>query len=602
MTCRENRQTNTFSIGQFGLIAICVAGTLLVLGWLLKYSDYGFDFTDESYYIIWMSNPFIYDGSASQFGFIYHPLYKLLGGDISYLRQANILITFGLAWILVWNFLVSLATDIKESRVILLTVAAGISTSALLLFTLWLPTPSYNSLALQALLISATGLVLAERVAHTKSTSGWLLIGVGIWLAFMAKPTTAAALAGGAFIYLLFTRKFSIRFSFISLATALLLTTGSAILIDGSIGRFGDRLQLGYEYTKNLGAGHSLIQSLRIDAFQLDKKLMLAILFVIGTLVIAIWSAWTMNKKWSFIGPLLSTSFFTITVLLTLGKIQGATGFGSFQNLLIFGLVISMVLAVLILGGLNALSSIKASQWSTACLFFAMPHFYAFGTGNNYWIAGGWAAIFWLLAGITLIIPLIHQRNSWMLALPVAIATQAVTAVLLQTGLEQPYRQSQPLRLNVSTLEIGPQRSSLVISEDSSEYIKSAVAAAKKAGFQPTTPMIDLSGESPGILFALEAKIIGQPWTLGGSPGSLLFNESALGYFSCQEISKAWLLFEPNGPRSIPTELMQNLGADFPDDYQQVGGWQTAKGAAQELYKPVTPSETLVTCKALRDE
>lgn len=179
---------------QYLLTALVAAGTSLILGWLLKYSAYGFDFTDESFYLVWIANPFIYDASITQFGFVYHPLYKLLGGDIAALRQANILITFNLAWSLTYFFLASMALDLMKSRVSLLAISASLATTALIVFSSWLPTPSYNSLALQALLISATGLILADKSFNRKSIIGWILISIGGWLAFMAKPTTAFVL------------------------------------------------------------------------------------------------------------------------------------------------------------------------------------------------------------------------------------------------------------------------------------------------------------------------------------------------------------------------------------------------------------------------
>ena len=90
---------------EHALVALSAIGTILILTWLIKYSAYGFDFTDEAFYLVWISNPFIYGSSLTQFGFVYHPLYLLLNGDISALRQANILITFGLAWSLAFIFL-----------------------------------------------------------------------------------------------------------------------------------------------------------------------------------------------------------------------------------------------------------------------------------------------------------------------------------------------------------------------------------------------------------------------------------------------------------------------------------------------------------------
>lgn len=51
--------------------------TLYLLINTLIYSTIGFDFTDESFYINWLSNPSNYTWSISQFGFVYFPMFKL---------------------------------------------------------------------------------------------------------------------------------------------------------------------------------------------------------------------------------------------------------------------------------------------------------------------------------------------------------------------------------------------------------------------------------------------------------------------------------------------------------------------------------------------
>ena len=210
---------------------------------------------------------------------------------------------------------------------------------------------------------------------------------------------------------------------------------------------------------------------------------------------------------------------------------------------------------------------------------------------------------------VTLLGPLIRKHASWLLTLPLALAVQATTAALLQTGLEQPYRQPTPLRFNSSTLEIGSQRSKLVLEEGYAEYIASAVSIAQKAGFQLNTPVIDLSGQSPGILYAMGAENIGYAWTIGGYPGSLKFAQAVLARTSCEKLSIAWVLSEHDGPRSITSEAIVNLGAAFPSSYEHVGTWQTAEGAGgyaerrtQKLYRPVEPHKTLATCQKLRSE
>ena len=59
--------------------------------------------------------------------------------------------------------------------------------------------------------------------------------------------------------------------------------------------------------------------------------------------------------------------------------------------------------------------------------------------------------------------------------------------------------------------------------------------------------------------------------------------------------------------RSISTELLRYLGADFPNHYQQMGSWETAKGAGgykkprkQELYKPINTKLIFDSCNEKR--
>lgn len=604
-TDHQNRRT-IYPLLENGLVALCAAGTFLLICWLLKYSAYGIDFTDESFYLVWIADPFIYNGSITQFGFVYHPLYRLLGDNIAALRQANILITFALAWGLTYSFFSSLAANLKENRLALLVISAAVATCSFTLFDSWLPTPNYNSLNLQALLVTATGLVLAKKHAYSTSIYGWVLVGLGGGVAFLAKPSTALALAIGVTVYFLLAR-FSIRMFFIPVTCALALLVFCAVMVDGSVADFIKRYQVGIESASHLGGGHTLRQILRVDSFHTNKEFKLGIVLLSSAVFLAFLSLCAKNK-WFFIGPLISVALFILTALLTLGHIHRTANFGEFQGLLIFAVVFAVVTATFALGRMPVLKTIPVQQWALATLFLVLPHLYAFGTNGNYWKAGSSAAIFWLLSGLTLFASLIRARESWLFALPAALAVQAVTATLLQTGLEQPYRQPQPLRINSSTLEIGPQRSLLTLSEGFSTYIASAVNAAETAGFVPNTPVIDLTGQSPGILYFLKARSIGQAWMIGGYPGSLKLAETALGRTPCEEISAAWILHEKDGPRAIPTELMLSLGADFPNNYRQVGTWTTAGGAGgykaprtQDLYRPIEPQKTLMTCKKLRE-
>jgi len=590
-------------VWQDAITALCAVCSILLIFWLVKFGAYGIDFTDESFYLLWIDDPYSYSWPASQFGFIYHPIYSLLGGDVVALRRFNILTTFVLAWALCIIFISNLAPSTKKNRIYNLTVSAGLATSALILFDSWLSTPNYNSLNLQALLVTAIGLVLANKTVQRSSVIGWVLIGIGGWLAFMSKPTTAAALGFGVLIYLVIARKCSIQMIALSVGCAFTLLFLSAFLFDGSVVGFVERFQMGTEFSMLQEGGYSTFEMLRIDRFYLDKKLQIAAILVFLTLVIALYCSWVGRL---FLASLISVAFFGITALLTLGQIHQAAGFGHFQGLLIFSVVGSIAIFTFFIRP-NGFKAISRSQWALAVLFLIFPYIYAFGTNGNYWSQGSWAAIFWLLAGLTLLSPIMHERVSWMLFLSIALAVQAVTATLIQSGFENPYRQPQPLRLNSSTIELGPEKSPIILSDSYATYISSAVSVADKAGFKPNTPVIDLTGQSPGIVFAIGAESIGQAWLIGGYPGSIRFTEAALANTSCERISTAWILYEPEGPRSISANVMQSFGSEFAEDYKKVGSWKVADGAGgyqtrplQELYKPIEPKEIMKNCQMLR--
>ncbi len=119
---------------------------------LLQQCYRGIDLTDEGFYLNWISNPGLYKISATQFGYIYHPLYQLLGKNLVLLRQSDMLIMLGLSWVLCVQLLRYIFSrdelTMHCSSFYLYSIAFGLATSIFTFFgsIWWLPTPSYNSL------------------------------------------------------------------------------------------------------------------------------------------------------------------------------------------------------------------------------------------------------------------------------------------------------------------------------------------------------------------------------------------------------------------------------------------------------------------------
>jgi hypothetical protein len=587
------------------LLVCCAAGAVCLLGWLLRHSASGLDFTDESYYIVSMSNPYAYGATTTQFGFIYHPLYWLTGGSIPHIRQANVLITFALAWGLVALFLAETVPANVMPRAARLTLAAGFASSCLILFDNGIQTPSYNSLALQALLIVAAGLLLARPTASPASVAGWILIGAGGWLAFMAKPTTALAAAAISAVYLFAAGKLNLRLLLLCAVTAVSLLGLSALMLDGSLIFFADRLRLGTELAGLLGGGHTFGSLVRLDSFHLGARGIFA-LGAAAALPVLSFHFGQSNSAVLRMASLGCLAFMlSVTFALSADLTLATAGLGVFQGMLIWAAVIASIVLGLIVCGRQIPGLMPAGDLAAAGALAAFPHAFAFGTNINYWNAGSSAGLFWLMSGLAFAAPAARRQGHCMVFLPLALATQMITAILLQTGFAEPYRQPQPLPLNKAPAEIGG-GAPLLLSDGYARYLEDAKAAGKKAGLRPGTPVIDMTGQSPGIVYAMQAENLGQAWMIGGYEGSLELAAEMLKRVPCEKLADAWLLTEPAGKRKIPNVLLASFGADLNTDYVKTGGWITAAGAgsyqeqrAQELLEPTrAPSRGIAACNA----
>ena len=73
-------------------------------------------------------------------------------------------------------------------------------------------------------------------------------------------------------------------------------------------------------------------------------------------------------------------------------------------------------------------------------------------------------------------------------------------------------------------------------------------------------PIIDLTGQSPGLIYAVAGTPLGSPWMIGGQPGSAALFERALDRVPCRLVAEAWLLSQPGGPRALDDGLLATSG------------------------------------------
>ena len=560
--------------------------SLAILVGVLYFCRFGFDLTDEGFYLNWMSQPFSYVASVSQFGFLYHPLYLLLGGDVALLRQVNVVGTYLLSMYAAWLILRAgpYATGDGALR---LTVAASFATAALTFpaFSgLWVPpTPSYNWAALQGLLVTLIGMLLAERAHHRRSTIGWVLIGVGGWFTFMGKPTSAALLAVLVAAYLLFSGKLRSRQIVISIATAAGLLLVTAFVIDGGVPAFIDRNALALEIGRSLASHYQDL--LRLEPLVLPE----ATLFGAGYLIaLTCASVWVANWQPAFLPRLIvlcaaalsAAGVFLLKNVVPLQAIPAEQ-----RGLMLVPVSIALLLAGLILFRREALRKVQLTTVVLASVLIVFPYAYAFGTSNSYWVQMPSAVIFVLFAGLAIAGPWFTSAPAGRGLLGAGFVVQFFSLLLIVSALANPYRSPQPLPRNEVDISI-QERDSLRLAGSHAKYLGDLKELARQSGFRAGTPMIDMTGHSPGVLYFLGARSVGLAWNSGGYPGSAAFVANALRYVPCEQLAQSWLLMEPQGPRQIPDQVLSTFGAEAVANYVPVGTVQGPHGVPQQLLKP----------------
>ena len=581
--------------------------SVVLLAFVLKYCAYGFDFTDEGYYLAWISNPFIYDFSTTQFGYVYHPLYSLMGDSISGVRRANIIITWALSSVLTYAILKLTAPQTTDSAFSLLSLSVAIASCSLVIFSFFLITPSYNSLNVQAALIVSIGLVLIVKDSTRETLLGWLLTGFGGWLSFMAKPTTAVVLAAALIVFLSACRLVRIRPLLISVSAATALTLTTALVIDGSIVKFGGRLITAASYIAIFDPTYSaggLFRPVDINFTNAQK------LFILAGCGVSILGGLLAHIKNSAVAAHIFNFLFFLGCAASIGMaaelIFWDADLGEWAGKILLGPFLAGLLFSLYALLFRASWSPQQSHVWLAIWFLLLPLMITFGSNGHLFNHSSLRSMFWVLAGVTLVGPYARQQQSWHALLPAALVIQFLVIVIFQGAIKNPYRQSD-LRPNSELDGVKFRSSELKVSRASRDYIYTAISKSRLAGFGQGDPVIDLSGQSPGLLFAMGASNIGRPWFGGGYPGSFDYVALSLSRVPCKKLAEAWILTEPDGPRPISNNVTTSFGGDLSLDYQLSDSWMTSEGAGgykdqrkQYFYKPSRPEVVAASCEALR--
>lgn len=584
------------------LLVLSLVTTAILFARLLYYSGYSFDLRNEGFYLNFIADPFAHavNSPPTLFGFVYHWPYRWAGGDVAVLRVANITLTMALGWVCSFLVIRRLWTvDWPHAAVL----SAGIASLALASFYFWVLTPGYSALNLHSLLMVVIGLLVADQPGRMREVPGWMLVGVGGWFCFMAKPTTAAAIALLVILYVVVLRRKSLLPMLGAALVALALLIVTAYLIDGGITGLVTRMVNSADLEILLGARHEVSFMFRIDWLEINRgQLAIDVLMAI-TLLLSI----LMGSTHKLLPSLALAALLIVTIAVALLGTRPI----SIENSTLFLVPAFTCLGAMFYREGLVLRTQTPTSVALALTFLVLPHVSALGSNLNYWFDGAKAALFWMLAAVAFLSPLAQQKRSVAALLPLTVLAQFLTASVINAAILKPWGQVKDLRAYTAVTSM-PGGGKLVLSQPLHDYIDTARAQARAAGLEIGTPVVDLSGRSPGLLFVLEARALGLPWLIGPwdstvahfgqtwpivpSPGSNAVAVEVLRLENCTDLAKAWVLIEPEGPhRLAQARVMASFGAGQAD-YVAAAAFETPFDGnypstyRQVLLEPVRPA------------
>jgi hypothetical protein len=559
----------------WSLVQSIIPAIILLLFWL-KYIFNGFDFTDEAYYLINITNPWAYDTIATQFGFIYYFLFKLAGENIAILRIFNFFLIFTVNMVLAYLFLDNfLKLEQGFTKKIRLYLTFSLAVASLIFYSLWLPTPNYNSLNYFGISLTAIGLLLRrkgkqlQKVSLAKTWYFWFLIGLGGYLVFMAKPQSAVGLAILALFCLSLSGNFSLKGLILSVIVSVLLLFISAQWLDGSVSSFIGRYFRAIEVEKITNAHTNLFfGSLDLNIVKVFFSYKDCIIF----LLIAFWGillaylAELPNKNIWFLFIVFSFITFSLYFLLIFQPFQNSFAKGPWLWAPCLGVIAFEILRA---NKIHRFPGIRQLAW--AIFFILLSFIYTFGS-NNPSIIPLTLGSFYIFLGLLTLLKKGTQNLIYKLT-GITLLSQLLIIIMICSAWNFPYRNLSPLWHANTPVSIPKGGHKLNLTYYQSQFINTLYEIADKANFIPNSPMIDLTGRLPGLLYLIGGNLPNVAWLGSDYSGSEKAAINVLKGLSCEELAKLWAIVAKE-PLTFHfnAQILQEAGLeDFQSHYRAVG-------------------------------
>ena len=510
----------------------------------------GLDFTDESYYLLSYLHWREFVATATFFGAFFEWPFRWLGQDVAAIRVFGMALLVGGGGFFTWR---AMAFDGDRGqygpRPLPFVVGGMVAALFYYSYLTTLRAPSYNLLVLFCMLV-ATGLLLTLIEGRSSRARLWgaaLGYGLAMGACALTKATSAAATL---LCHLLFFAFFNRE----PRTSALALGAAAGLGIDLAVLQF-----LQPQWLQVLRDGVTLATTLdgRYTNFPITTlwdavlrggaRLLpsLAIAALVFGLVVRRWGR---KHRW----VLSSLVMLLVAGIMLTIQLQG---YGkSWWALLVFGTAL-LWLAERLCRERTLPARAALPTVGLTALLFALPVAYSVGTNGSLPAHTQMAAVF---AVVAMMLPL---RRLWVLglihrgALVVTLAALCLPTLITQLrSLQDPaftYRLRAGMLVQSVPTSLGSQGKTLELDAAIHDNVEALGSALRQAGYTAGEPMLDVTGDGPGLVYALGGRPVGVAWLIGGYPGSERMAAQVLDKVPAATLRKTWVLSADDNMRAL---------------------------------------------------
>ena len=487
--------------------ALLVAGvllSLLICGGLLVYgSGRGLDLTDEIFYLIWTRDPNAYALVYQPFGYLLHPLFGLVGGNLQIYRLSGFAIASGAGALLGW----SAAAD-RSGRLLLALYGA---LAALTIFYPWIITPSYNSAANAGAMLISAGILNGVSEKRSERIAGSFAAGSGLCIAAFSKPPLFVLAVATMLAVALWRRRrqesihLLAALALAGVAISLILPPSALIALLRRIVSSQHILALP---NTPLGLPAKIARDWGLVPFTLTGAALAAVL------------AFAL-RRWRWSGCAAYAAI--LLSLLYIAHIAGEAIDGGLPDF------IGLALVTMAAGYAGLLQRQSGVRLPVMFMLVAAPLAVALGTFNNQWFQFNFSMAFPFLALFALAAA---DPVRWRQVMAWVICLAGPVAVMLLAAL---YPYSLPDSIFEQQIAIHPPLAEgrILVDEETASFVRSARGRATGA------LLIDLSGTGPGVGAILGARVPGLPWL---NPATETWPDVVWSRLSPQQRANAWFV------------------------------------------------------------